>query len=107
MSYDIYLTINTGKEEVAIIDVGNYTSNIYGMYYEAFRRDWKFINGMVAGEALPDIKDAIKHMEKHPDKFKAMNPKNGWGDYEGALQYLKDLANYCEQNPICKIDISY
>lgn len=108
MSYDISLTINTGVEEKDVVEIGNYTSNIGKMYCDAFNvQDWKFINGKVCKDALPYVKNACKNMRRSPDRYKKMEPSNGWGTYEGALEYLEHLQKGCEENPDCTVRISY
>lgn len=115
MSYDVYLKINTGKEMTTVVDVGNYTSNIGGMYQKAFSGDLqsqkeahgiRCIHDMKASDAAPYIQLAIVEMEDDPDDYKSMNPANGWGNYEGALKYLKDILQACEDHPECIIDVS-
>lgn len=107
MSYDIDLIINTGVEDTSVLDIGNYTSNIGGMYNKAFGQDWKFINGMNCQEALPFIINAVLYMKQNKKDLIKMNPENGWGDYDGALKYLSDLELGCVNHPNCKIEISY
>jgi hypothetical protein len=36
-----------------------------------------------------------------------MNPANGWGDYDGALEYLRDLLIACAAHPKAEIHISH
>ncbi len=107
MSYDIYLQINTGKGERTVVEIGNYTSNIAPMYYKAFDKDWKFINGMRAGDAFDHILQAYKNMIGNPEEYRELNPSNGWGDYEGARDFLRKLLEECGENPECKIYISH
>jgi hypothetical protein len=44
-------------------------------------------------------------MEADPEKYRAMNPENRWGDYEGAMGYLRRLAEACAANPRCVIGV--
>ena len=34
-----------------------------------------------------------------PDEFRALNPENGWGDFEGFVEVLTRLAIACADNP--------
>ena len=45
-------------------------------------------------------------MEADPETYRAMNPPNGWGDYEGALAYLRRLAEACATHSKCTINVS-
>jgi len=109
MSWDIDLAIDTtgGNELTHVVDVGNMTWNVSPMYYEAFGENGiKGLNGMLADEAILKVHDAIKYMEAEPDKFKAMNQPNGWGDYEGALAFLKKLLELICEHPKTTIRIT-
>lgn len=71
----------------SVVDAGNYTSNIREMLDEAFEvPDWKYINGMVCKEAMFIIEKAIARMQADPAHYKKFNPKNGWGEYNTAIQ---------------------
>lgn len=107
MSYDINLKINTGKEMSTVFEVGNLTYNVRAMLDKAFNvEDWKVLHGQLAGTATQQIKNAIYIMEKEPDEFRALNPKNGWGNYESTVAYLKILLTGCETHPLTTIEIS-
>lgn len=108
MSYWTYLEIDTGNEQFAdVVEIGNYTSNVAPMWRDALGgtrlRDF---SDAPCSEAAGTLADAVKRMEDNPDYYRAMNPPNGWGDYEGALGYLRDLADACAKHPRCRIRIS-
>ena len=44
-------------------------------------------------------------MEANPEMYKEMNPKNKWGDYKGALEFLSNIYQTCVNNPKCKIKV--
>ena len=91
MSYDIYLSP---------------PDNIGPMFNLAFGGYWvDIINGEVAREVHLKIDKAVKEMEESPNKYKALEPKNGWGSYEGALKYLKKLNSECWEHPDYIINI--
>lgn len=103
MSYDIYLT----PPKPQGVEIGNMTYNIAPMYNKAFGvDDWKkVVGGKRAGDVIPEIFFAHKDMKDNPEDYKPLNPKNGWGSYEGALEYLNKLLVGCCENPDCTIDI--
>lgn len=43
--------------------------------------------------------DTIATLEADPGKFKAMNPSNGWGSYDGLLETLKDIHRVALEYP--------
>ena len=78
----------------------NYTYNVSAMFYDAIGAEGiRSLNGKTGEEAKPILEAAIKNMESAPDKYKALNPPNKWGDYEGALQLLKTLLQWCTDAP--------
>ncbi|MEV7014073.1 hypothetical protein [Streptosporangium sp. NPDC051022] len=111
MSYDIWLEIDTGAPEdelPMVVEIGNYTSNVWPMWMEA-------LNGVrlaefhraPCSEAAGPLAEAVTRMEATPAIYQAMNPENGWGNYEGALAYLRRLAEACAKHPKCRIYISH
>jgi hypothetical protein len=39
--------------------------------------------------------DGITKMKDNPEKYQAMNPPNGWGTYDSALDYLEQIYHMC------------
>ncbi len=126
MSYDIWLTGSMGGDgKVCIEEPGNITYNVDPMFALALDGDAdrgiqnggdvvlrrkdpalrRFI-GKRAGD--PDVIDAllgaVSVMEGEPEKFRALNPPNGWGDYEGAVDYMRRFCLACEQYPDATIE---
>ena len=48
----------------------------------------------------------IIDMQNKPDEYKLLNPKNGWGDYDGALEFLVDFLVACDQHPKSIVGVS-
>ena len=96
MSWDISLE----KEKLMLdkIYIGNYTYNVNPMYAKAMGIIGlnEFLQNQRCSEVIPTLKEGIRNMELYPKVYKKMNPKNGWGDYDGALQFLKDILLNCK-----------
>ena len=107
MSLDIWLSIDTGGPELASLDISyNYTHNVTFMWAKAGCYDALYnSNGKLAREIIGDLRKAIIAMEEDPKAYKALNPKNGWGDYEGALAWLKALTDEFALNPNATIGV--
>ncbi len=45
------------------------------------------------------LRVGINDMLNRPNEYKALNPSNGWGNYEGALAYLQAVYLACKENP--------
>lgn len=111
MSYDVTFVADVGADEAACLEDGwrNYTSNVSPMWYEA-------LGGITLGDLIdatpvaadlePKIREAIAIMSEAPYHFRAMNPSNGWGDYDGALDYLKWIAERCARWPKARVEAS-
>ncbi len=87
----------------------NYTSNVSPMWTEAMVGN-NLGDLIEAAETnadlIPMLRLGIANMEDHPDRFRAMNPRNGWGDYEGALAYLRWMLAMCEAVPGGNVEVS-
>lgn len=108
MSYDVYLMLDTGAPDpVSVVEIGNYTSNVSAMWREALGgRPLREYHDAPCSEAAGPLADAVKRMETDPDKYREMEPSNGWGDYEGALGYLRRLAEMSAKHSKCTIYVS-
>ena len=107
MSYDIWLKIDTGSGEPAtVVEIGNYTSNVGVMWCEALGgKLLREYHDTPCSEAAGPLAEAVKRMEADPATYRDMEPGNGWGDYDGALRYLRRLAEACAEHPKCTIAI--
>jgi hypothetical protein len=98
--------------ERAVIDIGNYTRNVSPMWARA-------LDGTTLGDVIEStpavaqiagrLQVAVARMEADPATYRAMNPENGWGDYDGALAYLRNLADACvvmAPHPGCVVRVS-
>lgn len=108
MSHDVYLEIDTGSDTLAtVVEVGNYTSNVAGMWRKALGGEsLSDFDGRNAGESVEVLAAAVAWMEADPDAYRAMDPDNGWGRYEGASDYLTALLGACREHPKCQIRVS-
>ena len=107
MSYDVGMEVDTGAEYPA--DVGewhNYTYNVSPMFYAAFGDDGlRSLHGKTGEEAAPLISAAMEYFREHESELRAMNPANGWGNYEGAHRFLGKILNEAQQHPKALVGI--
>ena len=108
MSYDIWLEIDTGTGEMhEVVEIGNMTSNVAPMWRKAMPPDGLAgLDGRRCADVIGDLQVAVEVMEKYPDVYRELNPPNGWGDYESALEYLTRMRDMAQQHPACTIRIS-
>jgi hypothetical protein len=57
------------------------------------------LHGRPATEWAAVLRGAIERMEAEPERFRAMNPENGWGSYDGILPVLREMLEVCERYP--------
>lgn len=114
MSYDTYVhgpCCETCNHSVSV-DVGNYTYNVGPMFFKALsfaaKKEMGFcdLDDMSVKKGPPILKRALKHMQSNPDEYRPLNPENGWGNYPGAMQYLKSLIEACISQPKGTIEVS-
>ncbi|MCE7081178.1 hypothetical protein [Streptomyces sp. ST2-7A] len=108
MSYDISLHayVSTGgpePKEVCVAEVGDYTANVAPMWDKALGHPLRDLTKRRAGDALDVLRKGIAAMETDPDTYREMSPQSGWGSYEGALKYLRDLRDACALHPNAQI----
>lgn len=105
MSYDVWLEIDTGGPEPAYLTDWNYTSNCAPMW-RAAGADLAQFDGKAASECLPVLDAAIAEMAANPAKYRAMDPANGWGSYDGLLPDLRELADQFRSHPRATVRVS-
>jgi hypothetical protein len=45
-------------------------------------------------------------LRSDPERFRTLNPPNGWGDYEGFVVWVERYLEACRENPDAEIRIS-
>ncbi|AKU15776.1 hypothetical protein [Luteipulveratus mongoliensis] len=90
MSADVWILRDAcphcGRGNESTDDELNVTYNLSKMLREAGFLGWREIKGKPAREVGEHILGVLNHMATEPDKWRAMNPANGWGDYDQCLQ---------------------
>lgn len=106
MSFDVYLTIKTGKNSSLSTNGLNVTYNLSPMFHEALGMGLSDLEGKTGKECIPILKKALKDMIDNPEKYEAMNPSNGWGDFYGAKEFISSLLDDCRKYEFAKIVVS-
>lgn len=113
MSWDAYLMDDRGHYD----GEWNFTHNCNGManaviysdyeqqrvFDEVFRplheSWWKRLDGMSGPEGVVFLDGIIRGLEAEPERFRALNPENGWGDYDSFLQVLREMRTAVPEWP--------
>lgn len=101
MSYDVAVA---GKDCPCCgasggVEIGNYTYNCSPMLWEANKASLSDLNGKPVEEVALVLSEGVAIMRADPERFRAMNPANGWGDYDSWLGYLDRIIDACNQYP--------
>lgn len=106
MSYDIWMEMETGSGNKAqVYEVGNYTYNCGDMFCMALGRSITSLDGAIGKDVVDTVWMALRDMVSRRTFYEEMNPANGWGDYEGAREYLRKLAYGCAEHPSATIRV--
>ena len=60
----------------------------------------------LAGELIRDLKEGLVALESNPERFDEFAPSNGWGSYDGLVDFVKSYIIACEVFPEAKIHVS-
>jgi hypothetical protein len=100
VSYDV--TFGYAGPEYPEDQWRNYTSNVSAMWADAMGANLGDLideHGSRNADLIPWLERGVKAMEDFPDHYRDMNPENGWGDYTGALAYLRWMLAMCRAVP--------
>jgi len=88
----------------------NITHNLGRMAGEAELYDalWRpDENGILVAEQLtPLLTKGLAKLLANPDKYRAFNPENGWGSYEGLVAFVENYLRACADFPEAKVMVS-
>ena len=75
-----------------------------GVYQHLWRPDelaitkaWELVDPLAAG---------LKRLKKRPDYYKQFNPENGWGTFEGLVEFVESYLAACKEYPDADVRIS-
>ena len=106
MSWDLDAFVEVDGNSICVGD-WNYTHNCNGMVREAGVPDWLHWDTPISSPDLAaELATAIAAFEADPAKFQAMNPENGWGDYDTLLETLKEIHAKAVEFPSARWEVS-
>lgn len=82
----------------------NTMADMAGIYQALWRPEE--IGVTTAAQLIPLLRDGLTKLRAEPEKFKAFNPKNGWGDYDGLVRFVAGYLEACEVNPTATVRAS-
>lgn len=106
MSYDVSIIETTLSGVRWEVFWKNYTSNVSQMWRHA-GIDLQDFNGREASEIIQPLTMAIQEMARDPEFYTAMNPENGWGSYEGCLNFLREILDAATIHYKGRLEVDY
>jgi hypothetical protein len=96
------------KDEMEVF-AANITHNLNkmaeeaGIYKELWRPEEKGIEK--ASELIKPLSVGLDKLRSNPKRFKRLNPPNGWGDYEGLVDFVDKYMIACIKFPDAKVSV--
>ncbi len=75
-----------------------------GLYEALWRAEEAGIT--VASQMISPLESGIKELEANPDKYKAYNAPNGYGNYDDFMKFCKSLLRKCREFPDAIVEAS-
>ena len=83
----------------------NYTTNIDPMLRKAGMTTLRDLDGLSGAEAAQRIARLIAAFKDDPDGYRALNPPNGWGDFDRFVDRLCELQDACALAPFDHVHV--
>lgn len=75
-----------------------------GIYDAMWRPDE---HGMTHARMLIEpLRDGLRKLRAEPERFKAFNPSNGWGNYDGLVSFVAEYLQACIDHPDAEVSVS-
>lgn len=88
----------------------NITHNLGAMAKEAgiYEALWRpsEVGIALAKDLIYPLKEGLHKLKMNPERFRTFNPENGWGDYEGFVEFVNQYLDACYKYPDAKIEVS-
>ena len=104
MSLDIYLRGDGGDGDR--VWEGNVTYNLGPMWRAAGLPYSESIEGKPAGELVHWLETGLADLRANPETYRAMDPPNKWGSYEGLIDFTERLLTAAREHPEAVVETS-
>lgn len=75
-----------------------------GIYAYLWRPDENGID--TAAQLIGPLTIGLEKLRDDPVSFSSFNPENGWGNYEGLVEFVAGYLSACENNPNARVRVS-
>lgn len=88
----------------------NITHNLAGMADAAgiYKHLWhpEEIGINKASDLIQPLTEGLERLKSNPEHYKSFNPKNGWGNYTGFVDWVQKYLEACKECPKGNIEVS-
>lgn len=106
MSLDVHLRVPGWVD----VHHGNLTHNLGPMAEAAglYAALWRPTEAgyTTAADIVPILRAGRERLLADPNRYRALNPSNGWGTYEGLVSFVSRYLGACEANLNARIEVS-
>lgn len=74
-----------------------------GIYKELWRPEE--IGITTAAQLVAPLAAGLDRLKNDPEKYKRLNPENGWGTYEGLVNFVSDYLAACRESPDAVVSV--
>lgn len=97
--YSNNITHNLGKMAKEVLVDVNLT--LYDVLWRPEEHNLKF-----ARDIVNYLDRGYRFLTAEPTRYRAFNPENGWGSYDGLCQFVIQYRNACMENPDAELSVS-
>jgi hypothetical protein len=102
-------TVNADDADKTEVYSGNITHNLNKMAAEAGIYDFLWhpdeIGITKAVQLIEPLTAGLALLRGEPDRFRKLNPENGWGNYEGLVVFVDRYLAACQQYPTAAVSV--
>ena len=95
------------EEDDVCVYTDNITHNLTKMADDAnlYKALWRpdEIGIQFAAQLIQPLEDGLSLLVSNPSRFEEYNPKNGWGSYEGLVDFVTRYLEACRAHPSATI----
>ena len=104
------VTFPTGIDDSGTVYTANITHNLGTMADKAGINChlWQpeKIGMTKARQLIKPLEAGLTRLKSNPHFFRQFNPENGWGTYEGLVQFVEGYLEACKQYPQADVSVS-
>lgn len=104
------VTVSYESNETDVLYSANITHNLAamagaaGIYQHLWRPDE--IGASTARDLIEPLRDGLLRLEHSPELFRRLSPENGWGTYDGLVEFVRAYLAACEAHPDARVEVS-